>query len=135
MAAAVGMKWRIFFESGKAARVSALVAGLGVALGALGAHPLKPVLLQRPDGPEIWGTAVLYHLVHAVVMLVVAGQGARANRTAWALMLAGIVVFSGSLYGLGTTGWKALGPVTPLGGLFLLAGWAALAWRPARPLD
>ena len=132
MTALVPMKWRVFFESGNAVRVSALWAGLGVALGAFGAHALKAVWLERPQGLEIWKTAVLYHLVHALVMLVVAMQGPRANRPAWALMAAGTLCFSGSLYLLSTVGWKALGPVTPLGGLFLLAGWVALAWKPGR---
>lgn len=124
------MKGNRFFESGNAVRFSALWAGLGVALGAFGAHALKPVLLQRPEGLDTWKTAVLYHLIHAVVMLVLALQGARANRVAWVLMAVGTFGFSGSLYLLGTVGWKALGPVTPLGGLFLLAGWVALAFKP-----
>lgn len=132
MTALVRMKWGAFFESGNAVRASALWAGLGVALGAFGAHALKPVWLERPTGLEIWKTAVLYHLVHAVAMLVVALQGTRANRTAWTLMATGTLCFSGSLYLLSTVGWKALGPVTPLGGLFLLAGWVALAVAPGR---
>jgi len=126
------MKWNRFFESGSAARISAAWAGMGVALGAFGAHALKPVWLSRPEGLEIWKTAVHYHLIHAVVMLVLALYGSRANRLAWGLMLAGTVAFSGSLYLMATAGWKALGPVTPLGGVFLLAGWTALACQPWR---
>jgi uncharacterized membrane protein YgdD (TMEM256/DUF423 family) len=124
-----------FFESGAAVRVSAALAGLGVALGAFGAHGLKAVWAVRPEGLETWKTAVLYHLLHSVAMLVLAGQGARANRGAWWLMLAGTAVFSGSLYLLATQGWKALGPATPLGGVFLLAGWGclvAMPWRISR---
>ncbi len=126
------MKWNRFFESGAAVRVSAAWAALGVALGAFGAHALKPVWLERPEGLETWKTAVMYHLLHAAVMLIMALQAGRANRIAWALMLAGTVAFSGSLYLLGTMGWKGLGPVTPLGGVFLLAGWGALIWQPWR---
>lgn len=127
------MNWNRIFESGMAVRVTAAWAGLGVALGAFGAHGLKAVWLARSEGLDTWRTAVLYHLIHAVVMLVLAAQGTRANRMAWGLMLAGTLAFSGSLYLLATTGWKALGPVAPLGGVLLLAGWGALAWRPWRP--
>lgn len=121
------MKLDAFFESGAAVRVSAVVAGLGVALGAFGAHALKPVLEARPAALDGWKTAVLYHLIHAVVLLVLALQGSRANRVAWMCMLAGVLLFSGSLYLLTTLQWKFLGPVTPLGGLFMIAGWVALA--------
>lgn len=126
------MKWNQFFESGTAVRVSAMWAGLAVALGAFGAHALKPVWLERPQGLENWKTAVLYHLVHAVVMLVLAMQGGKSGRVAWALMLAGSFAFSVSLYFLSTKGWTFLGPVTPAGGAFLLAGWICLAAKPWR---
>lgn len=126
------MDWKRFFESGAAARVSAVWAALAVGLGAFGAHGLKTVLQQRPEGTEIWKTAVFYHLVHAVVMWVIGLQAGRAKRTAWFLMLAGTLGFSGSLYGLSTLGWRFLGPVTPVGGGLLLAGWICLALSPGR---
>lgn len=119
-----------FFAQGNAARISAVVAALGVMLGAFGAHALREVLEKSPRGPENWRTAVLYHLLHAVVMLWIAGAKEQANRVAWWLMLGGILLFSGSLYPLSTLGWKWLGPVTPLGGLLLIGGWMALAARP-----
>jgi uncharacterized membrane protein YgdD (TMEM256/DUF423 family) len=69
---------------------------------------------------------VLYHLTHAVALLFVASRNPLPLAT-WILFVAGICLFSGSLYVMAITQWRWLGPVTPLGGLCLLAGWAALA--------
>lgn len=110
---------------------------LGVALGAFGAHGLKDALAAH-GGTETWKTAVLYQLVHAVALLALAGwrdaHGGPSGRVAW-LWVAGTVLFSGSLYWLALGGPRFLGPVTPLGGVAFLAGWALLAWstwrRPA----
>lgn len=129
------MKSGHFFSSGNAARVSAALAAAGVMLGAFGAHALRGILEQHPRGEETWRTAVFYHLLHAVVMLWIAGGKERANRCAWWLMMVGILFFSGSLYPLSTLGWKWLGPVTPLGGLFMIAGWIALTIKPWRAED
>lgn len=109
---------------------AAVLGFLGVALGAFGAHALKSTLDANGSG-ETWKTAVLYHLVHAVALLALAGwrdaHGGPSGKVA-ALWTAGVVLFSGSLYALAIGGPKFLGPVTPLGGAALLAGWALLAW-------
>ena len=113
----------------------ALAAGLGavgVALGAFGAHVLRPVLPLQ--AMTIFETAVRYHLIHTLallavgILLLVAPQRSRWLLRAGWLFLAGIVLFSGSLYGLATSGINWLGSVTPLGGVAWIAGWLALAW-------
>lgn len=111
-----------------------LLGFLGVALGAFGAHALKATLVAG-DHLETWKTAVLYQLVHAVALLALAGwRDAHAGPSAKvaACWVAGVVLFSGSLYGLALGGPKLLGPITPLGGLAFLIGWALLiytAWK------
>ncbi len=107
-----------------AVRVAAALAMLGVALGAFGAHGLKRALEASASGVEVWKTAIFYHLLHAVAMYVVALN--RGSLRAWWLFAAGVLLFSGSLYLLATLGWKWLGPVTPIGGFLLIAGWATL---------
>jgi len=102
-----------------------------VAFGAFGAHGLRGRL--SPAMLEVYRTGALYHLVHAVAALAVAlaGDKLRRGRLILALFTAGIVVFAGSLYALAITGIGALGAVTPLGGLLLLAAWALVALEAA----
>ena len=113
-------------------RIGAILGFLGVALGAFGAHALREKL--PPNLLETWHTAVLYHLLHAVALLAL-GLYARSTgadvRTGGGLLLAGVLVFSGSLYALALTGIKPLGAITPIGGLLLLAGWAWIALKGA----
>ena len=112
-------------KSQTAFRISAVLGFLAVALGAFGAHGLHDVL-EKNGRLATWETAVLYHLAHAVVMLVIATL--RPPRiAAWWLMLAGVIIFSGTLYVLALTNVKWLGAITPIGGVCLLAGWLALA--------
>jgi uncharacterized membrane protein YgdD (TMEM256/DUF423 family) len=108
---------------------------LAVTLGAFGAHALKSRLTADMTG--VWQTAVQYHAWHALALF---GLGLLMlhwpERTdlgiaAW-LLLAGIVLFSGSLYALALSGVRGLGAVTPIGGVAFLAGWAVLAWAIAR---
>ena len=110
-----------------AIRISAAAGFLGVALGAFGAHALKEHLSALQMG-DVWEKAVLYHLVHAVVLLLLAGRPT-FPRLPWSFFLVGIILFSGSLYLLAYTGIRWLGAITPIGGLCLLAGWLILAIR------
>ena len=110
-----------------ALRLAALSGFLAVALGAFGAHGLKSTLELHGTG-AIWQTAALYHLVHSVVLLVLA-QRERPARLTFLLFTAGVLIFSGSLYVLAVSNVKWLGAITPLGGLSLLGGWLSLAFR------
>ena len=107
--------------------VAGLLGFTAVAFGAFGAHGLRGRL--SPAMLEIYRTGALYHLVHAVAALGVALAGERLRRGPMILTLftLGIIVFAGSLYALAITGITALGAVTPLGGLLLLAAWALVA--------
>ena len=108
-----------------------------VAAGAFGAHALKDRL--PADLLAVFETGARYQMVHALALLFVASVGgaggARAVRAAGWLFVAGMVVFSGSLYLLALTGVRAWGAVTPLGGVAFLAGWGLLAWAVVRPSD
>lgn len=105
-------------------RISAIFGFAAVALGAFGAHGLKPLLVANGT-LEPWQTGALYHLVHAVVLLIVAGREP-LNVWAWRFFALGIVIFSGSLYVLSTSNIRWLGAITPFGGLCLLGGWLLL---------
>lgn len=122
-------------KSTTAFRISAGIGFLAVALGAFGAHGLQPLLNQNGT-VEIWGKAASYHLLHAVVLLLLAaraGQSAPESRPmplqAWSFFLAGVIIFSGSLYLLAVTGIHRLGAITPIGGVCLLVGWATLIFK------
>jgi len=105
--------------------LGSLAMFVAVALGAFGAHGLRARFLG--GGGEIWKTAALYHLVHAVALLAVSLASLRARAAICWLFVAGIVLFSGSLYLLALTGYSWLGPITPLGGAAFLSGWVVLA--------
>ena len=110
--------------------LGALLAALAAAAGAFGAHGLRELL--PPERLDVFETAARYQMYHALALLVVAWAADRwpkgAAPLAGGLFLAGIVLFSGSLYLLSLTGTRWLGAVTPLGGVAFLAGWLALAW-------
>jgi uncharacterized membrane protein YgdD (TMEM256/DUF423 family) len=112
---------RFFFAAGG---VAALLA---VALGAFGAHALRSRV--APEMLAVWHTGVEYHLFHALGLLALGFAAAQLPESplikysGW-LMLAGIVLFSGSLYLLALTGERWLGAITPIGGLAFLAAWA-----------
>lgn len=120
-------------NSTSATRIAAAFGFLAVALGAFGAHGLEKVLADNGT-TEVWKTAVLYHFIHAVMLFVLA-QRAPVPRGPWWSFLIGIVLFSGSLYGLALVSVKWLGPITPLGGLSFLLGWGWLVWTGVRRAD
>jgi len=107
-----------------AKRVAAFLGFSGVLFGAFGAHVFRG-LLEKSGMTQIWQTGVLYHLVHALVLLVLSGWRP-VPRAAFNLILGGVIVFSGSLYALALTNFKWFGAITPLGGLGMLAGWLVL---------
>jgi uncharacterized membrane protein YgdD (TMEM256/DUF423 family) len=121
---------KIFFVLG------AILGGLAVASGAFGAHGLKNIVTS--DRLETFETAVRYQTYHAFALIAVAWALARwpnqvslLNTSGW-LFLAGIILFSGSLYLLVLSGVKWLGAITPFGGVAFVAGWICLAiaaWR------
>ncbi len=121
--------------------IAAILMGLAVGIGAFGAHGLKGRLDEYSMG--VYEKAVLYHFFHALGLMIVSLMprlGALSQSAAtWicGLLLAGIVLFSGSLYALAISGVKTLGAITPLGGLAFLAAWFMLAYcllrnNPAR---
>ena len=115
--------------------VAAALMFAGVAAGAFGAHALRARL--SPDELAIWQTAVAYHLWHALGLLaagllLVHRPDSTALGVACWLFVAGIALFSGSLYALALTGVRGLGAITPIGGLAFLGAWAAVAWAAWR---
>jgi len=106
-------------------RIAAASGALAVALGAFGAHGLHQVLTQN-GMVEVWQKAVFYHFIHTVMLFVLAERKTSASGP-WFFFLAGIVLFSGSLYVLALTNIHWLGAITPLGGVSLIVGWTWLA--------
>ena len=115
--------------------LGALLAGIGVVLGAFGAHALNDRLVESGSLAN-WKTAVEYQVWHGMALILYglfrrSGAGG-SGFVGWAFAL-GTLLFSGSLYGLCLDGPGAiLGPITPLGGAALIAGWASFGLQAAR---
>ena len=109
--------------------VGALLGALGVALGAFGAHALKPTLLAN-QSLETYELAVRYQFYHAFALLIIGLLMEKIESktlvSAATCTVAGVVLFSGSLYALAFETGKAMAFVTPIGGVFLLIGWVLL---------
>ena len=109
--------------------VAGLLIALATALGAFGAHALKATLSQ--DRLQVYETAVRYHFVHALGLLAIGvllrSMDAELLRWSAVLVLAGILLFSGSLYLLTFGAPRWVGIITPFGGLALIAGWVLFA--------
>lgn len=107
----------------------AVLGGLGVAIGAFGAHALKAVL-EASGRTDTFETAVRYQFYHALALLFIGLLLFRIDNKlihySGNLMLAGTLIFSGTLYILCLTGIKWLGAITPIGGVLMIAGWILL---------
>jgi uncharacterized membrane protein YgdD (TMEM256/DUF423 family) len=112
--------------------VGAVLLALAVMLGAFGAHGLR----DRLDAysMSVYEKAVFYHFIHGLGLLIVSFLPKTGtfseSATGWVcgLLLAGVLIFSGSLYLLAVTGNRMLGAITPIGGVAFIAAWLALAW-------
>lgn len=103
--------------------LAALSAALAIGAGAFGAHGAS-----SPQAAEWLRTGGMYQLIHAVAVLMLAGQ---ARGAAW-LLLVGAAIFAGTLYAIAMGGPRLLGAVTPIGGTLMIAGWLWAAWVLAR---
>ncbi len=112
-------------------KLGSILAGLSVLFGAFGAHSLQSRLTEK--SLDTFHTAQFYQFMHSIALVLVGflilklGENARINKAGW-FFTAGIVLFSGSLYGLALGGPRFLGPMTPLGGLCFMTGWFLLAF-------
>ncbi|WP_019507996.1 DUF423 domain-containing protein [Pleurocapsa sp. PCC 7319] len=117
--------------------IAGTLGGISVILGAFASHALKGKLSDR--ALEIWETGTKYQMYHALALILVALLLSRLTTTDSTLLvvagyafIAGIILFSGSLYALSLSGIKLLGAIAPLGGVAFIIGWACLAiagWR------
>ena len=112
--------------------IAAALGGIAVILGAFASHALKDRLSER--ALEIWETGTKYQMYHALALILVALLLSRIADSSTPLIIAGysfiagIILFSGSLYALSLSGIKILGAITPLGGVAFITGWACLAF-------
>ena len=110
--------------------ISGITGLLGVAFGAFGAHILKPQL--SADMMETFRTGVQYQLIHSVVMLSVALSGIQKYLKAEIFFLAGVILFSFTLYLYSLTNIKLFAMITPVGGVFFLTGWIMIIIKALR---
>ncbi len=108
----------------------ALLAALGVLLGAFGAHGLRAALSAEALG--WWQTGVQYQMWHAIGLVAIGAARLPGTRFSVWLLALGTLIFSGSLYVLALTGMRWLGMVTPVGGVLMIAGWVCLSLKLLR---
>lgn len=110
--------------------IASILMALAIALGAFGAHALEDVL--SPSRLQTWETAVLYQAWNAlgIVLMVLTGKSFTLDiKASSILLLAGILIFSGSLYTLCLTDIGWFGAITPVGGILFIVGWSLFAWK------
>ena len=110
--------------------IAGFIGFTGVALGAFGAHRLSDQLSS--EMMSIYKTGVLYHLIHAVAILTIAFYGNKLLYKSALMFVIGILLFSFSLYVYAQSGNKLFAIITPIGGIFLLIGWALIIFEGIR---
>ena len=110
--------------------IGALIAAVGIALGAFGTHALQAVLDAR--GQTWWHTAVEYQMWNAVGLVALGAVSDRRLGLPALLIAAGAILFPATLYLMALTGARWLGMITPIGGALMIAGWLFAAWRLLR---
>ena len=114
----------------KIVALAGFVMAIAIALGAFGAHALKEVL--TPERLQTWETAVQYQAWNAlgIILVVLIGKTFSIDvKPITILLLAGIFIFSGSLYTLGLTDLNWFGAITPIGGILFILGWGLFGWK------
>ena len=111
--------------------ISAISGFLAVALGAFGVHALSDGFDDKAAG--WWETATLYLLVHAALATALAASDSAKFGLAAAILVAGALLFSATLYAMALGAPRWFGAITPIGGLGMLAGWALIAWAALKP--
>lgn len=123
------MGWTIWIVLG------AFTGGLSVVLGAFGAHALKAKL--SPDALAVFETGVRYQMYHALALIAVGLIAIKIDHAALKVsggsLFTGMLLFSGSLYGVALLEMRWLGMIAPIGGLLLIIGWFAMAWAALSP--
>jgi uncharacterized membrane protein YgdD (TMEM256/DUF423 family) len=118
-------------RSSRIVSLGAVLCFLGVAIGAFGAHGLKHVI--DPELFPTFQTGAHYFLIHALAILIYGVWPRRSHQRchSWPVLAfgSGLVLFSGSLFALSITGIRALGAITPVGGVFFMLGWLGFAWQ------
>lgn len=118
---------KTFLNGIDALTLGALLGTIGVVMGAFGSHLLEDRL--DPEQLDAYHTAVRYQMIHALLLVAIGLGATDLPGTMVGLFVAGVVLFSGSIYGLVLTEWWFLGPVTPIGGTLLIVAWGWLTVR------
>ena len=108
-----------------AIKLTAIIGAFGIILGAFGSHGLQEVL-EKNGNESVWKTAVFYHLIHAVLLVVITHNLRTFSKLTYLFCTIGVFLFCGSLYLLAIFELKWLGPITPIGGVSFILAWLTM---------
>ena len=108
-----------------AIKLTAIIGAAGIILGAFGSHGLEGIL-EKNGNVSVWKTAVFYHLIHAVLLVLITHNLSGFSKVTYLFCAIGIFLFCGSLYLLAIFELKWLGPITPIGGVSFIIAWLTM---------